>query len=76
VVPSAGLGFTRREEQIASLLAQGYTDREIARIAGITTSTVRCHLRNIREKLGLKTRVRVAAHVWHIHLPRSPDQST
>jgi DNA-binding CsgD family transcriptional regulator len=66
--------LTNREEQIALLLAEGHRDRDIAKLAGITSSTVKCHLRNIREKLGLRTRVQIAVHIWREFSERPSEQ--
>jgi DNA-binding NarL/FixJ family response regulator len=41
---------------VATLLASGYMDREIATMLGIGCRTVETHASNVRAKLGLKTR--------------------
>ena len=56
--------LTEREAQILPFVANGLRDKEIGKACGITVSTVKCHLRNIREKLGLTTRVELALRVW------------
>jgi Response regulator containing a CheY-like receiver domain and an HTH DNA-binding domain len=48
--------LTARETEVASLLANGYTDREIAARLGIGRRTVETHAANVRAKLGLKSR--------------------
>ena len=48
--------MTRREEEILKFLAQGYFYKEIASSLSISTETVRTHLRNIYEKLQVRTR--------------------
>jgi len=48
--------LTARETEVASLLASGYTDREIATLLGIGRRTVETHGANVRAKLGLKSR--------------------
>ena len=48
--------LTARETEVASLLAGGYTDREIAARLGIGRRTVETHAANVRAKLGLKSR--------------------
>ena len=57
--------LTARETEVASLLASGYTDREIATMLGIGRRTVETHAANIRAKLGLKSRRELARRgVW------------
>jgi DNA-binding CsgD family transcriptional regulator len=47
-------GLTRREQEVASLAAAGYTIVEIAKDLSISVGTVRKHLEHIRGKLGIK----------------------
>ena len=69
----ASSGLTIREDQIARLVACGHTDREIARILNVAASTVRCHLRTVRVKLAVHTRVEVALYVWRVHRSSTSD---
>ena len=48
--------LTRREEEILSLLAEGYTSKEIGDKLSITYDTVCSHLRHIYEKLHVRSR--------------------
>jgi DNA-binding CsgD family transcriptional regulator len=48
--------LTARETEVASLLASGYTDREIATMLGIGCRTAETHASNVRAKLGLRSR--------------------
>lgn len=52
--PAANL--SKREEEILSCLAKGYMYKEIAGQLNISVETVRTHLRNIYEKLHVRTR--------------------
>jgi predicted ATPase/DNA-binding SARP family transcriptional activator/DNA-binding CsgD family transcriptional regulator len=52
--------LTRREQEIAALLAQGLTNRQIASKLSISGRTVETHARNILGKLGLKSRFQLA----------------
>jgi len=57
-VPASGPanGLTKREEEILSYLVKGYFYKEIAGLLFISTETVRTHIRNIYEKLQVRTR--------------------
>ncbi len=57
-------GLTRREREIASLVAEGLTNREIAQRLFISERTADGHLEHIREKLGVSSRAQVAA--WFV----------
>lgn len=57
--------LTAREQEVACLVALGHTDREIASRLDISVNTARCHLRNIRDKLGVHSRVRLAFYLWN-----------
>ncbi|GLZ33561.1 hypothetical protein Lesp02_57490 [Lentzea sp. NBRC 105346] len=52
-----------REFEIARLVAAGRTNREIAARLAVSTGTVATHLNSIRDKLGLRTRTRIALWV-------------
>jgi DNA-binding CsgD family transcriptional regulator len=54
------LGLTPRQRQIAELVAQGDTNREIAERLSISEHTVEHHLSAIFERLGLRSRAQVA----------------
>lgn len=48
--------LTRREQEIFDLLAKNKTTKEIADILGISQKTVRNHVSNTMQKLGVKGR--------------------
>ena len=50
-----------RERDVYELLAQGRTNRDIARTLFISESTTKVHVRHIFEKLGVRTRAEAAA---------------
>jgi DNA-binding NarL/FixJ family response regulator len=52
--------LTAREQEIAELIAQGLTDKLIARHLHIAVATVKCHVHNILDKLKLQRRGNVA----------------
>ena len=55
--------LTSKEIQVATLVWQGLTNREIARIIGTTEQVVKNYLRNIYDKLGVWNRVELA--LWY-----------
>ncbi len=52
--------LTRREYEIALLVGEGKTNKEISEILYITEGTVKNHLTNILDKLNLKDRTQLA----------------
>jgi DNA-binding NarL/FixJ family response regulator len=52
--------LTPRERDVLGLVGQGCTNRIIAEMLGISSATVRIHLRHAQEKLGLHSRAQVA----------------
>lgn len=50
------LGLSPREKQVLELLAQGFSNKEIAEKLVISPSTVHSHRSNVMQKLGLTTR--------------------
>lgn len=49
--------LTKREREIAALFSQGETHRELGERLGVSPNTVRRHLFNIYEKLGISSKV-------------------
>jgi DNA-binding NarL/FixJ family response regulator len=52
---------TRREGEVAALIARGYSNRQIAAALFITEHTVESHVENILNKLGFGARTQIAA---------------
>jgi len=54
--------MTPREREVINLIAEGMSNKEIAKRLHIATHTVKSHVRNIMEKLTLHTRLQIAAY--------------
>jgi non-specific serine/threonine protein kinase len=66
--------LTKRELEITTLLVEGLTNREIAKRLTIGERTVDAHVDHVRNKLGLRTRVQIAAWAMsNLGRPGSPD---
>ncbi|MCU1648106.1 MAG: DNA-binding response regulator [Nocardia sp.] len=65
--------LTAREHQVLLLIANAYTNPEIARTLGVGEQTVKTHVSNVLAKLGVRDRVHAAvyAHTRRI-VPREP----
>jgi len=59
----SGRDRNRREQEIIELVAQGLTNRDIARELGTTEYVIKNHLRTIFDELGLWNRVELA--LWY-----------
>ena len=55
------LDLTRREREVAALVAQGLTNRAIASELVLSEHTVRQHVKNLLKKLGIHSREQIAA---------------
>jgi DNA-binding CsgD family transcriptional regulator len=60
-------GLTDRENEVLGLVRIGLTNQEIADRLIISTGTVRRHLENIFDKLGVHTRTAAVAHAFAPH---------
>lgn len=58
------LGLSPTEAEVAVLLAEGRTLRQIAEMNGRAYNTVRAHLQNIFAKLGVSRQLELAQLVW------------
>jgi DNA-binding CsgD family transcriptional regulator len=54
-------GLTERERQVAALIAQGGSNREIAKVLVVSERTVETHVGNVLAKLGFDSRAQIAA---------------
>lgn len=63
--------MTRREREVIEQIAEGLSNKEIARQLNIAVHTVKSHVHNILEKLALHTRLEIATYA---HRTNKPDQ--
>lgn len=56
--------LTQREREVITLVAEGRTNGEIGALLGISTETVRKHLENVYDKLGVHTRTGAVAAAY------------
>jgi DNA-binding NarL/FixJ family response regulator len=72
--PSPSDTLTPREQEVLTLLSQGFLYREIADRLAIGYDTVHAHVRKIYEKLQVHTRTQAAAvHLARVLSPHSPS---
>lgn len=55
--------LTKREYEVLALVAQGFTNRQIATALFISENTVQNHLRSIFDKLGVTSRIQAVLRV-------------
>ncbi len=63
-------GLTRRERQVASVVAQGLSNQEIADELVVSVKTVEAHVTRILSKLGFSSRAQIAA--WAVDKGLAP----
>ena len=68
--------MTKRERQVVELIADGFTNKEIAQKLHLSPYTVKSHVHNILEKLALNTRVQIAKHAHLSDAYKSAMDST
>jgi PAS domain S-box-containing protein len=66
--PKNTFGLTTRELEIVRLIAQGMTNKDIARECDIAEETVKRHLKNIFDKVGVWNRLELALFAINNHL--------
>jgi two-component system, NarL family, nitrate/nitrite response regulator NarL len=69
--PESRVELSAREREITALIAQGLRNKEIARTMSITEQTVKNHIHNVFEKLGIGDRLELALYaVYHnLYMP-------
>lgn len=66
--------LSQRETEVAQLIAEGLANKEIADRLGISTETVRGHLKNIYEKLHVRSRTEAAVKYLDSVRPRNSSR--
>jgi len=67
----SALQLSPRERQVLQLLAQGLTNREIARALTVSASTIKIHVEHILAKLGVSDRTQAAVRSIELGLFRT-----
>lgn len=70
--PAAVTQLTERETEVLALVGRGLANKQIARALGISESTVKAHLTNVFQRIGVRDRT--SAALWaRAHLPEDVD---
>jgi len=73
--PLKKFGLTPREIEIVSAIVSGYSNRQIAEKMSISQSTIKHHLTNIFDKLGVYNRLELALFAIHHALAERGNHS-
>ena len=60
--------LTAREREVLTLISKGYSYNEIAHSLGLSTNTIRAHIRNIYRKLAVRSRSEAVFEAAHMGL--------
>ena len=63
------MGLTRREQQLIPLIAQGFTNKEIASHLHLSEQTIKNHIHRILQRIGASDRLEVVEMVREQNLP-------
>ena len=58
--PNSGSSLTQRERQILRLIVSGHSNKQIGRELGISEKTVKGHLTNLFQRIGVQDRTQAA----------------
>ena len=67
--------LSRKEHAMLDALSKGLTNRELSQELGITINTVKFHLSNMYEKLGVKNRAQAIAFFYSSRLSLGRDET-
>lgn len=62
--PERNVALARREREVASLICQGYRNKEVAQKLNISEQTVKSHCNRIYKKLGVSDRLQLALYSY------------
>lgn len=65
VPPSRRFNLTPRELEVVKAIVEGHSNKDIARMLGVTEPTVKHHLTSIFDKVGVSTRLELALFAMH-----------
>jgi DNA-binding NarL/FixJ family response regulator len=68
--------MTKRELEVMELIAEGFTNKEIAQELKLSKYTVKSHVHNILSKLSLSTRVQIAKYAYQSESQNSSSDTT
>jgi DNA-binding CsgD family transcriptional regulator len=71
---ASGNGLTPAEERTAALVAQGHTNREVARALFVSEKAVEAHLTRVYRKLGVRSRSALAAKLAGVPIARQEPE--
>jgi two-component system, NarL family, nitrate/nitrite response regulator NarL len=71
--PRRTFGLTARELEVVNLITEGCTNKDIAKTFGISEETVKRHLTNIFNKLGVGNRLELALFALNHSLMAEPE---
>ncbi|MCB5411382.1 response regulator transcription factor [Pseudogemmobacter faecipullorum] len=66
--------LTRRERALLEALSKGMTNNDLAAEFGISANTVKFHLSNLYEKLGVQSRAQAIAFFYSARIGRDPGE--
>jgi DNA-binding NarL/FixJ family response regulator len=62
-----------RQQQVATLLLKGLSNKEIANTLCVSEGTIKCHLHGIYEKLGVQSRIELVLMLSNRSKSQSDD---
>lgn len=68
--------LTARQQEVAWLAADGRTNRQIAETLVISTETVKTHVANVLERLGLRSKAELRLLLLELGLPPKPERQS